>query len=332
VRPLKKPKVLIVSTGGTIASKIKEGTGYSPVRDIDDLLSEVTEIGRIAEIQSVQFCNILSFALTPQMVIDVIKLVKERLQKEDFDGAVIIQGTATMEESSYLADLLWDIEKPLVFTGAMLNASERDWDGGRNLFNSVMVAVNPEAMGKGVMVCMAGEIHAARDVMKIHKTSLSTFVSLNTGPLGIVNKNGVIFYRQPLKRMVFKTDRTADKVDIIKVALGADSRLLEASISSGSQGIVIEALPGGGGVTPSIFKTIKKARQDGVIFVMTPRSPIGSTVPVASGGCGPWDLKQCGVIMGGDLSSVKARILLMVALPIVKGIDELEAIFKEVAP
>lgn len=330
---MKKPKVLIVSTGGTISSKYDNEKGYSPAITAKELSSSLIGIDKFAELEPVQFCNTLSFALEPHQILDLVELIKAKLNEEDYAGAVITQGTATMEETSFLADLLWDIDKPLVFTGSMLNASERDSDGPRNIFNSVLVATAPAAKNKGVLICMGGEIHAARDVSKIHKISLNTFVSLNTGPLGLVSDYRVIFYRNPILRKVFTPiNRLETNVEIIKVSLGTNSRLIDFLVSDEYRGIVIESFPGGGGVTPEIMDSVRKAQDKETAFVLTPRSPMGSVVSRASGGCGPWDLRQCGVISGGDLTSVKARILLMVTLPLVKNKSELNGIFSEIAP
>ncbi|HPL98767.1 MAG TPA: asparaginase [Bacillota bacterium] len=329
---MERQKVLLVSTGGTISSKYKNDGAYSPAVEAKGFVEGIPEIFDYAQCDAMQFGNTLSFALTPEKVYEMVKIIKEKLRDDTYCGAVVTQGTATMEETSYLADLLWDMEKPLVFTGAMLNASEKDSDGPRNILNSVITAISREAAGKGVLICMAGEIHTARDAAKLHKTSIKTFYSMNYGPIGIVNNKRAFFYRSPLRRRVFKPDKLENKIDIIKVSLGIDSRLLNASIQSGAKGIVIESFPGGGGVTPEIADTIREASKRDIVFVSAPRAPMGSVCAMAGGGCGSWDLKSCGVIMGGDLMSTKARILLMVTLPVVKSRAELEDIFLEIAP
>lgn len=330
---MKKPKVLIVSTGGTISSKYKKEEGYSPAVTTEELCSFLLGIDRFAKVETMQFCNVLSFSLMPDQILELVAVIKTKIKSENYTGVVITQGTASMEETSYLADLLWDFEEPLVFTGAMLNASERDWDGARNIYNSILVAIDPAAKNKGAIVCMGGEIHAARDVSKIHKSSLNAFVSLNNGPLGIVSDNRVIFYRNPILRKVFAPINILEtNIEIIKVSLGTSSKLIDALVSNNYKGIVLEGFPGGGGVTPEIMNSVKKAQDKSIAFVLTPRSPMGSAVSRASGGCGPWDLRQCGVINGGDLTSVKARILLMVTLPLVNNKSELERIFNEMAP
>jgi L-asparaginase len=329
---MKSSRILLVSTGGTIASRYKEDGSYSPVIDATGLIKEIPEILNYAQYDTLNFASTLSFALSPEQVFEMINIIKETLQGDTYFGAIVTQGTATMEETSFLADLLWDSEKPLIFTGAMHNASEMNYDGTRNILDSVITASSDDAKGKGVLVCMAGEIHAARDVIKLHKTSSKAFYSVNFGPLGIINNNEAVFHRSPLRRNVYITPRLENKIDIIKVSFGIDARLLKASIQSGAKGIVIESFPGNGGVTPEIAELIKNINNKDVYFVSTPRAPMGSVYPKAGGGCGSWDLKECGVIMGGDFTSVKARILLMVTLPIVKNHKELEEIFRNNAP
>jgi len=329
---VKKPKILIISTGGTISSKYIEGKGYSPVLTVQDIISNCNELEEIVEIETLQFCNILSFCLTPNDIFELIGIARKRVKEQNLSGVVITIGTAAIEEASYLADLLWKSDAPLIFTGAMQNASEREWDGPRNVFHSILVATSQEARGKGALVCMAGEIHAARAVIKIHKTSLNAFVSLNNGPLGFVlNNNKVVFYGISIFRKTFEIKYLETDVDIIKIGLGTSSKIVDLLISNNTKAIVLETFPGGGGVTPDIMKSIEKAKEKDIVFVLTPRSPMGSVISKADGGCGPSDLFKAGVINGGDLISVKARMLLMVILPIVRNKNEIQKIIYNLA-
>jgi len=328
-----KPKILIISTGGTISSKYTKNQGYSPALTITEILSNFTNLEEIAEIETIQFCNVLSFELNPQNIFEIVNVAKEKLEKDSFDGIVVTLGTAAIEEASYLADLLWDIKDPIVFTGAMLNASEREWDGPKNVFHSILVAASKLAKNKGAMVCMAGEIHAARDVVKIHKTRLNAFVSLSSGPLGFVLDNErVIFYRAPLLRKTFNVHKLETDIEIIKIGIGTSSRILDFLITNNTKAIILEALPGGGGVTPEIIESIKNTRSKDTIFILTSRSPLGSAISQAGGGCGPADLFKLGIINGGDLTSVKIRILLTVILSLTKSKSEIRGIIYNVTP
>lgn len=327
-----KEKILFVSTGGTISSQMDSENGYSPVLNANDFSRSLSITSNI-QIETWQPCNLLSFALDPSLIIQIVNIIKRRLQEESFSGAVLTQGTATMEETAFLANLIWNIEKPLVFTGAMLNASEKDWDGARNIQNSVLTAISSKARGKGVLVCMAGEIHSARDVCKIHKTSLMPFASLNAGPLGVVaNQKDVIFYRTPTKRQVFELEKLQKNVDLIKVHLGSDARNFNASVASGAHGIVIEGFPGGGGITPKLMEAVETVRNEDIVVALAPRSLLGTYQSRAGGGCGPLNIYKCGVIPCGDLSSVKARILLGVLLEKGKTKKSIHEIFNKYAP
>ncbi|NPV69957.1 MAG: asparaginase [Firmicutes bacterium] len=326
-----KPGVLIVSTGGTILSRSTGSEGYKPAVTGAELVGSIPGLLERADVQVLEFSSVLSFALDPDTVVHLMKTVQDRLAGDETAGAVVIQGTATMEETAYLADLLHSSDKPVVFTGAMYSASEPDSDGPRNVLYSVIVATSEYARGKGVVVCMNGEVHAARDVVKTHKSDVGAFKSPNLGPIGLVSKTGVVFYRAPLFRRAF-SDGVEPRVDLVKVVLGSDARLLKASVDSGARGVVIEAFPGNGGVTPSMMAAVEELRARDFPIVMAPRSIGGRTSPGAGGGCGPADLARCGVILAGDLPAQKARILLMVALATCRTTAEIGAVFASLAP
>ena len=114
---------------------------------------------------------------------------------------MVTHGTATLEETAYLMDLTVATDKPIVITGAQRNFDEHDADGPRNLLYAVMVASSPEARGRGVLVALGGEIHAARDVTKVHTETLTCFAGRDGGPVGLVNKYGVTFLARPEHRI-----------------------------------------------------------------------------------------------------------------------------------
>lgn len=315
-------KLVLITTGGTISSVYDPQKGYAPALDADRLLGGKPLPIPDAQVETVPFAAILSFAMTPEMVLRLVELAEEKAADPDVAGIVISQGTAMLEESPYLADLFWRSEKPLVFTGAMLNGSEPDWDGPRNIRNALITAASEDARGKGVLVCLGGEIHAAKEVLKIHKTSLNPLCSVNAGPLGMIVNDRAAIYRAPLKRTVFAQKRVETAVEIVKVAMGSSGVLVDAMIHAGMKAIVLEALPGGGGVSPQVFESVKR-NKDKAIFVMCPRSPGGITVSKAGGGIGPVDQRTIGVLLAGGLTSVKARIFLMAALPQVKDSNEM---------
>ena len=133
--------------------------------------------------------------------------LRKVLSDETVSGIVVTHGTATLEETAYLMDLTVATDKPIVITGAQRNFDEHDADGPRNLLYAVMVASSPDARGRGVLVALGGEIHAARDVTKVHTETLTCFAGRDGGPVGVVNKYGVTFLARPEHRIHLTVDR-----------------------------------------------------------------------------------------------------------------------------
>lgn len=320
-----KKKILFVSTGGTIASVCKASSGYSPTQtDMSELLKCAPELLEQADVIQMDHSSILSFLMTPDFIMDMVVKISERVKQDGFDGVVVAQGTAMLEESPFLADLFWNSEVPLVFTGAMFNKSEPDWDGSRNVCNAIAIALSPESRGRGALVTLGGEIHAARDAVKTHKTSLAPIESVNFGRLGnVINCSKVVYYRNAVRRTVFEKPALQEKVDIVKVSMGSSGILISALAEAGYKAVVIEALPGGGGVSQEVFDAVEKYK-DKLLFVMCPRSQGGVCISKAGGGTGPVNLKKLGVLTAGDLNSVKTRLFLMAAMAKYETREEIE--------
>jgi len=327
-------KIKIISTGGTISTQPDPSKGRLTASLLgQDLVKKVPGLQSIAEIQVEQFCNVLSFALTLEDMFRLAQTVNKSLAEEEIDGIVVTHGTATMEESAYMMDLLLKSEKPVVYTGAMYSASDPDSDGPRNILYSCHVAANDDAWGKGALVCFNGEVHAARDVAKTHTFSVQTFHSFEHGILGSVDEEKVVFYRAPLLRYTVETPQAVQEVDLIKVVAGMDDRLLKAAADSGVKGIVVEGLPGYGAVPPRVLWGMRDVINRGIPIVYTSRSPIGRVAPIKyGGGGGALDISDTGAIFAGDLRPVKARILLSLVLGATTDFKEIEAIVKQVAP
>jgi L-asparaginase len=179
------PKVVVLSTGGTIASKqdpVKGG--YVPVLSGEDLVAAVPAIKKIAQIQVEQISNIPSPDMTPEIWLRLAGRVNELLAKPEIVGIVVTHGTDTLEETAYFLDLTTVSVKPVILVGAQRPASDSDSDGPRNLLDAIRVAIAPEAPSKGVMVVMNGQISAARDVTKTNTNRVETFRGLEFGQLG----------------------------------------------------------------------------------------------------------------------------------------------------
>jgi L-asparaginase len=325
------PGVVVVSTGGTIASRFDPLQGkVVAARSGEDLLEMVPRAKDIADIEVENFCNIGSYQLLPDIAFGLVRRIDEILDRPDVMGVVVTHGTDTMEETCYLTDLLVDSEKPVVFTGAQRSSDDPDSDGPRNLLNAIRAAASPSARGLGAMICFNDELHAARDVTKVHTTRVQTFQSYDLGMLGEIDGNQVIIYRKPTLRRMFQIPKLEERVDLILLVLGIDARYIDTSIQSRAAGIVLEAF-GRGNANTAIVDGVRRAVNNGIPVLVTSRCPAGRVAPIYGGGGGK-DLEEVGAIFAGDLSGVKARILLMVLLADPHARLQLREVIAEMAP
>ncbi|WP_142847177.1 asparaginase [Telmatospirillum sp. J64-1] len=306
-------KVAIIATGGTIASRYKPEQEEVTVGASSDFFRELAT-SRLPEIPvtTSDFAGIGSYMMSLNQAFELVQAIGKFLADDAVSGVVVTHGTDTLEETAYMADLLLDSDKPVVFTGAQKAADDPESDGPRNVLDAIRVAASDAARGIGVLVVFDQEIHAARDVTKTHTSQLGTFQSAEHGKLGEVDQGQVVLHRRPLVRASFKCSAIEPRIDIIKLAMGADSRFIDCALASGTRGLVIEAF-GRGNVTPDVLEGVKRAVAAGVAVVVTSRCPRGRVAPIygLSGGVG---LARAGAQFAGDLSGIKARILLSVLL------------------
>jgi L-asparaginase len=240
---------------------------------------------------------------------------------------VVTQGTDTLEETSFLLDLLWDRPQPLICTGAMRPADAAGADGPANLLAAVAVAASPQAAGRGCLVVMNDEIHLARRVRKLHTASTAAFGSPATGPAGRVQEGQVLFAAPPTAReCVHMPDEAAvARVALLRVALGADTFLFEQAAKA-YDGIVVEAL--GGGHVPSWWVEPLLAAAQHIPVVLASRAGAGPLLRSTYDFTGSErQLLAGGLIPAGELDGLKARILLTLAITVSAGQSEVAACF-----
>lgn len=309
-----KPKVVLLATGGTIASRYDPALGRTVASQrAEDLLEALPRVASVVDIEVENFATIPSFDMSVQFAFSLARRVGEVLARTDVAGVVVTHGTDTMEETSYLTDLLVESDKPAVFTGAQRAHDDPQSDGPFNLRNALRVAASPLAGGLGAVICFNGTIHAARDVTKVHASAVETFQSYERGALGMVDGDKVVIHRRPLLRRSFKIDRLEERVAVFRLVLGVDLSSLEAAIERGISGLVIEAFGRGNGPT-GLTALVRLAVQKGIVVLVTSRCPAGRVEPLYGGGGGGRDLADAGALFVGDLKGPKARLLLMVLL------------------
>ena len=303
-----KKKILIITTGGTIAMKHNSPFGVIPNDEFAKQLCSLPQLKEIAIINVHEFSNIPSPFIDPQKMQELAKVIDIKII--NYDGVVITHGTDTLEETAYMLDLILKTNKPVIFTAAMRSNSELGLDGPRNIIGAVRVAGANRSSNRGVLVVMNDEIDSARDVVKTDSSKTDSFISPSLGLLGIVDPDKVIFYRKSEEHEKIITESIEPNIDLIKCCSGMDGRFIEASIQNGAKAIVIEAF-GRGNVPRTILPSLEKALAKDILIVLVSRTYTGRVLAEYGYEGGGLFLQKKGVLLGGDLKGPKMRIKLM---------------------
>ena len=307
-------RIAVVFTGGTISMAVDPVAGGNvPTLDGAAILARTPGIEAIADLLPVDLGRTPASHFTLPRVLELGARLRELAADPAVDGVVVVQGTDSMEETAFCWDLVHDGPEPIVVTGAMRSSSEEGYDGPANLLDAVRAAADPTLRGQGVVVAMAGRIHAADDVTKAHTTSIDAFESPNSGPLGVVDHGRVLVTRTRAARRTIATDEAAEPVDLLTVTVGMDGSLLDAAVDLGARGIVVAAT-GGGNTTATLLAAGERAMARGVPVVLTTRVPAGraGTGYAFPGGGATW--VRAGALLAGSLNGPKARVALSLGL------------------
>ncbi|MFZ2570724.1 MAG: asparaginase [Streptococcus suis] len=303
-------KILVLHTGGTISMQADQN-GAVELSPINPMTQVTSALENIDEVVSVDFLNLPS----PHIQIDHMMMIYKKIREEasHFDGFVITHGTDTLEETAYFLDTMSIPQKPIVMTGAMRSSNELGSDGIYNYRTALRVAADEKSADKGVLVVMNDEIHAAKYVTKTHTTNVSTFQTPTHGPLGLVTKREILFFKAADKRVRFDLQAINGVVPIIKSYADMDTILLDALVEAPISGLVIEAL-GAGNLPPASISAIKKLINKQLPIVLVSRCFNGIAEPVYAYDGGGIQLEELGVLFLKELNSQKARIKLLIAV------------------
>lgn len=322
-------KIAVVFNGGTISMKVDERIKAAvPGLTGEEIMAMVTGIEGVAQIENYSFSSLPSPHVTPNVMLDLSKFIQKLVDRDDIDGVVITHGTDTLEETALFLDLTVNTIKPVVITGAMRSSSELGYDGPFNLATSICTAIAEEAKNRGVLVCFNGELNSSREVTKTNSMSLNAFQTPNFGPIGIVDNDRVIFYRNCTPSIKLNIDDIKKDVALVKCVAGMDSLYLDFLVEKGISGIVIEAL-GRGNVPPMMVKGIDNALANNIPVVLVSRCYEGRVFESYGYEGGGMDLRKRGVIFGDNMPGQKARIKLMVAINHFSDIKEIKKVFED---
>jgi L-asparaginase len=327
------PHIVVLTTGGTIASLPDPSTGaVRTAATPEDLLKLIPDIDNIANVSAYPLAAVNSWNMTPRVMIELVTSAIAELVKEKVSGVVVTHGTDTVEETAMLAWMLNPTHEPIVFTAAMRYLSEPGPDGPRNLRDAIRVAASPETMGRGSVLVANETIHDARYVTKGHSVNPSTFVSPHGGPIGEVTAVGIEYFRLAGPRVTVRATVLGGEVPIVKSYGGMDAEVLDWYRGRAVSGVVIEG-SGAGNVPAELLPGIRRMIAAEIPVLLTTRCLGGPLAPVyGTGGAsgGGHDLMGMGVIPASRFTSPKARIALMGLLGSGASPREIETWFRSV--
>ena len=288
----------------------------------DELLSDLPELQALADVEVLEISNVGSGSMDTEKLLRLAKGINAALARPEVTGAVVTHGTGTLEETAYFLHLTVKARKPVVVVGAMRPFTAISRDGPYNLYNAVRTAVTPEAAGKGVLVVLNDTIHSARFVTKGHTYHVETFVARELGPLGFVDTDRVVFYRDLLTRHTEKSEFDVGslgdlpQVDIVYGYQEASAAPISALVAAGARGIVYADS------SPAYAKAFAAAQGQGVVIVQSDRKGAGRVTLSERSAA-----RQ--IVTADNLNAQKARILLRLALTRTSDPRELQRIFNE---
>jgi len=318
-------RIQVLALGGTIATKPDASGAMQMGLGADDLVAAVPQLAKIADIRAETVSRVgshsLSFAQIHELAAKIAGL--------DVDGVIVTQGTDTLEETGFLLDLLVDRDIPVIVTAAMRNPALTSPDGPGNLLAAVRVACDPwvraNARTLGVLAVMLDEVFAVADVVKAHPTRLNAFASPQTGPVAALVEDRVVPLSLPVRSAVEAARQRLgaapggreSPVALLWMALDEAGFLFEALVDHrdqlGYRGVVIGAM--GGGHVPERIAPLVGQLAEIVPVVVAPRAGGGPMLRHTYGGpSSEIALRNAGLIWGGRLHPLKARVLLETCL------------------
>ena len=302
-------KILVLHTGGTISMQADDSGAV--VTSQDNPMNHVSNPLEGVEVHALDFFNLPSPHIKPKHMLALYQKIKE--EADHYDGFVITHGTDTLEETAYFLDTMEVPHKPIVLTGAMRSSNELGSDGVYNYLSALRVASDDKAADKGVLVVMNDEIHAAKYVTKTHTTNVSTFQTPTHGPLGLIMKYEILYFKTAEPRVRFDLDKIQGLVPIIPVYAGMTEELLDLLPVDQLDGLIIQAF-GAGNVPKETAQKLNDLIQEGLPIALVSRCFNGIAEPVYAYEGGGVCLQNAGVFFVKELNAQKARLKLLIAI------------------
>ena len=302
-------KILVLHTGGTIS--MQADASGAVVTSSDNPMNHVSNPLEGIQVHSLDFFNLPSPHIKPKHMLALYQKIKE--EAANYDGVVITHGTDTLEETAYFLDTMEVPHMPIVLTGAMRSSNELGSDGVYNYLSALRVASDDRAADKGVLVVMNDEIHAAKYVTKTHTTNVGTFQTPTHGPLGLIMKQEILYFKTAEPRVRFDLDHIQGLVPIISAYAGMTDELIDMLDWEQLDGLIIQAF-GAGNIPKETAQKLESLLQKGIPVALVSRCFNGIAEPVYAYQGGGVQLQKAGVFFVKELNAQKARLKLLIAL------------------
>lgn len=304
----------MISTGGTIASKKNPETGLLTAGLMTgEELSAKCKLPNDIELDVISAFQIPSNRMTFSTLEKLKRKVDEVFSDGSVAGIVVTHGTDTLEETAYFLDLTISDNRPLIITGSQRGPDEMGTDAFVNLRQAILLAASEEAQDNGALTLFNERIFSARYVKKVHASNVAGFAAPGFGYLGIIDQETIKMYQKPMHQETYEILGHLPVVEIVKCSLGSGDAFIKHANDIGIKGIILEA-PGRGHVPPAIMESVREAVEQGVTVVLTTSTEEGEVKIIYDFPGSVYDLKNAGVILGGDYDSKKARIKLAVLI------------------
>jgi len=274
-----KPRVKLLGTGGTIASRLDYRTGaVIPAFTPGELYGSVPELAEICNLDTEKLYGVFSENMGPEQWVGTARAIGREIEK-GVQGIVIGHGTDTMHHTAaVLSFMVQDSPVPIVMVGSQRSSDRPSSDAALNLINATKTAAESDIAE--VMVCMFGPtsdqydlLHRGTRVRKMHSSSRSTFRTIGDIPLAMVSREKIIPLRDDYRRR--RNDRRVsihpefeEKVSIVYYYPNMKPDIIESLIDNGYKGIVI-AGTGLGHVNKPLYPALRRAREKGIAVYMT---------------------------------------------------------------
>lgn len=318
-----KPKVAVLSAGGTIASSIDYSTGaISASYSAEDLISSVPEACEFANIEASRIFEAMSENLTPKDWQTIARAIFKKVQDKSVSGVIVTHGTDTLSFSTAMMSfMLRNPNKPVVFTFSQKSSDRGSTDAAMNLISSVIAATKDIAevvtVGHGTVNDDYCLVNRGCKVRKMHASQRNTFRPINCYPIAKVWPDGKTEFVGDYARASgregepYLADKLEEKVAIIKFYPGLNPEIIDWHVDKGYKGLIIEGT-GLGHVNVdkmSLIPAIERALKKGVLVGMTTQTIYGSTNPYVYSNLRR--LSERGVVYLGDMLTETAYVKLM---------------------